>query len=209
MPGELRSPELARRAKLAQPALEVLFTSGYTENGIVHDGRLERGVALLSKPYSREDLARKIRHQFANRDHLQSMSAASRVGIASTPAPSPLSILLVEDNADMREMTTEVLKVLGYEAETAASGEEALSMLARHVPQVLITDIGLPGISGYELAERARALGVRAVLFASGYGASRDLPSGSFWLTKPFSVETIQSSLTQIAGWSESATAEL
>jgi hypothetical protein len=47
------------------------------------------------------------------------------------------------------------------------------------------------------------------VLFASGYGASRDLPSGSFWLTKPFSVETIQSSLTQIAGWSESATAEL
>ncbi len=209
MPGELRSPELARRAKLAQPALEVLFTSGYTENGIVHDGRLERGVALLSKPYSREDLARKIRHQFANRDHLQAISAAPRVGIAPTPAPSPLSILLVEDNADMREMTTEVLKVLGYEAETAASGEEALSMLARHVPQVLITDIGLPGISGYELAERARALGVRAVLFASGYGASGDLPSGSFWLTKPFSVETIQSSLTQIAGWSESATAEL
>jgi CheY-like chemotaxis protein len=207
MPGELRSPELARRAKLAQPALEVLFTSGYTDNGIVHDGRLERGVALLSKPYSREDLARKIRHLFANRDHLQAIQAAPRVEAA--PAPAPLSILLVEDNTDMREMTTEVLTVLGYEADAAASGEEALAMLAKRVPQVLITDIGLPGISGYELADRARALGVRAVLFASGYGASRDLPAGSFWLTKPFSLETIQSSLTQIAEWSESAPAEL
>jgi signal transduction histidine kinase len=62
MPGPLRSPELARKAKERLPNIGVLFTSGYTENAIVHHGRLDPGVELLSKPYTREALARKIRH---------------------------------------------------------------------------------------------------------------------------------------------------
>ena len=62
MPGPVRSPDLARTAKERLPNLAVLFTSGYTENAIVHGGRLDRGVELLGKPYSREQLARKIRH---------------------------------------------------------------------------------------------------------------------------------------------------
>jgi len=61
MPGPLRSPELARRAKARLPKLAVLFTSGYTENAIVHGGRLDPGVELLPKPYTREALASKIR----------------------------------------------------------------------------------------------------------------------------------------------------
>jgi PAS domain S-box-containing protein len=61
MPGELRSPELARQAKLLHPNIEVLFTSGYTQNAIVHGGRLDPGLQLLTKPYRREQLAAKIR----------------------------------------------------------------------------------------------------------------------------------------------------
>lgn len=61
MPGPLRSPELARRAKTLLPRLAVLFTSGYTENAIVHGGRLDAGVELLPKPYTREALASKLR----------------------------------------------------------------------------------------------------------------------------------------------------
>jgi len=61
MPGTLKSPELARVARARLPELRVLFTSGYTENAIVHDGRLDAGVELLSKPYTREQLARKVR----------------------------------------------------------------------------------------------------------------------------------------------------
>ncbi|MET0266101.1 MAG: PAS domain S-box protein [Duganella sp.] len=61
MPGELRSPELARQATAALPGLAVLFTSGYTQNAFIHAGRLEPGVELLSKPYRREDLANKLR----------------------------------------------------------------------------------------------------------------------------------------------------
>lgn len=61
MPGELRSPELARRAKQKLPELQVLFTSGYTQNAIVHAGRLDEGVEMIAKPFTRERLANKIR----------------------------------------------------------------------------------------------------------------------------------------------------
>ena len=52
---------LAERAREIQPALRVLYTSGYTENAIVHNGRLDAGVELLSKPYDRDRLAAKLR----------------------------------------------------------------------------------------------------------------------------------------------------
>jgi PAS domain S-box-containing protein len=65
MPGTLKSPELARKAKQRLPNIIVLFTSGYTENAIVHGGRLDAGVELLSKPYSREALAMKLREMLS------------------------------------------------------------------------------------------------------------------------------------------------
>jgi signal transduction histidine kinase/ActR/RegA family two-component response regulator len=53
--------QLAERALAIRPRLRVLFTSGYTENAIVHNGRLDQGVELLSKPYDRERLAARLR----------------------------------------------------------------------------------------------------------------------------------------------------
>jgi PAS domain S-box-containing protein len=67
MPGPLRSPDLARKARERLPGIAVLFTSGYTQNAIVHGGRLDPGVELLSKPYSREELASRVRQVLANR----------------------------------------------------------------------------------------------------------------------------------------------
>ncbi|MGB9110437.1 MAG: ATP-binding protein, partial [Telluria sp.] len=67
MPGPVRSIEVARQAKEMLPGIEVLFTSGYTQNAIVHGGRLDEGVELISKPYRRDELARKIRQLFAAR----------------------------------------------------------------------------------------------------------------------------------------------
>ena len=61
MPGTMRSPELARKARERLPGIAVLYTSGYSENAIVHGGRLDEGVDLLSKPYTREALDRKLR----------------------------------------------------------------------------------------------------------------------------------------------------
>jgi PAS domain S-box-containing protein len=61
MPGGINGRELAAQAIRLRPSLKVLFTSGYTENSIVHQGRLDKGVQLLTKPYKRVELARKIR----------------------------------------------------------------------------------------------------------------------------------------------------
>jgi len=61
LPGEINGPKLAELAQAQRPGLKVLFTSGYTENSIIHHGRLDPGVQLLSKPYRRNDLARKLR----------------------------------------------------------------------------------------------------------------------------------------------------
>jgi PAS domain S-box-containing protein len=58
MPGPMGGPDLVQRAKDKRPDLRVLYTSGYPENAIVHNGRLDVGVLLLPKPYSRADLAR-------------------------------------------------------------------------------------------------------------------------------------------------------
>jgi CheY-like chemotaxis protein len=61
MPGGLNGRQLAIEAQKRRPDLKVLYTSGYTENAIVHHGRLDAGVLLLPKPYLGSDLARMIR----------------------------------------------------------------------------------------------------------------------------------------------------
>ena len=61
MPGPITSRELADQALVLQPDVKVLFTSGYPQNAVVHGGRLDEGVELISKPYRREQLARRLR----------------------------------------------------------------------------------------------------------------------------------------------------
>ena len=61
MPGGMSGRDLADAARLIRPKLPVLFTSGYTENAIVHQGRLDPGVQLLNKPFRKQDLAAKVR----------------------------------------------------------------------------------------------------------------------------------------------------
>jgi signal transduction histidine kinase/CheY-like chemotaxis protein len=60
LPGELRGREMAGRITAMRPGVKVLFMSGYTENSIVHHGRLDEGVQLIGKPFKREQLARRV-----------------------------------------------------------------------------------------------------------------------------------------------------
>lgn len=62
MPGGMNGRQLAEAALKDRPALRVMFTSGYSENAIIHHGRLDPGVELLSKPFRRDQLAAKVRN---------------------------------------------------------------------------------------------------------------------------------------------------
>ncbi|WP_425248831.1 PAS domain S-box protein [Bradyrhizobium yuanmingense] len=61
MPGKMNGRQLADELMKTRPDLKVVYTSGYTENAIIHHGRLDAGVVLLAKPYRKSDLARIIR----------------------------------------------------------------------------------------------------------------------------------------------------
>jgi len=61
LPGGMTGAQVAREARDIQPGLKVLFTTGYARNAIVHNGRLDPGVQLITKPYTFTDLASKIR----------------------------------------------------------------------------------------------------------------------------------------------------
>jgi hypothetical protein len=61
MPGSIKAGELAHRARKIFPRIAVLFTSGYTAIAATQNRELDAGAPLLSKPYRRDDLARKVR----------------------------------------------------------------------------------------------------------------------------------------------------
>jgi signal transduction histidine kinase/CheY-like chemotaxis protein len=205
MPGPIRSPDLARQAKQFLPDIEVLFTSGYTQNAIVHGGRLDPGVELISKPYRREDLARKIRHLFANRQLISFADEASIHDVDAdtfAEAAAPLSILVVEDNEDTRKMVCELLMMMGHRVQGDSNAEDALDALATKKFDVLFTDVTLPGMSGVELARKAiiKAPALK-IIFASGYGAisSSDFGFESISLPKPYDFKRLQQVLADIA----------
>jgi CheY-like chemotaxis protein len=179
MPGPLKSAELARKAKQRQPDIAVLFTSGYTENSIVHGGRLDAGVELLSKPYSREALARRIRQLLNQREIDMAATAQSSLTPTADAAPArparPLKILVVEDEALIRLDTVEQLQDEGHAVVDAGSAEEALVLIKSERFDILLTDLGLPGMSGGDLAEKIRAIYPDiGVIFATG---NADMPS--------------------------------
>jgi signal transduction histidine kinase/CheY-like chemotaxis protein len=198
MPGPLRSPELARRAKQRLPNLQVLFTSGYTQNAIVHGGRLDPGVELISKPYRRDDLARKIRHIFANAAQAQTLQTPAP---AAPKAAAPMHILVVEDNDDARVTLCDLLTALGHQVSSAGSAEDALEQSGGQQFDALLTDIMLPGMTGIDLARRMLAAQPSLkIIFSSGYGAVSAEEAGiqSSSLPKPYDLEDLQKALGNV-----------
>jgi CheY-like chemotaxis protein len=202
MPGRMRSPELARKTRERLPRIAVLFTSGYTENAIVHGGRLDDGIDLLSKPYTREALARKLRHTLRNqRQHDQNAHAGPAV---RQPRPEPsrsLRILLVEDDSGIRAVTADILEAQGHFVHQAGDAKEALAQLDREAIDVLVTDLGLPGMSGNDLAAEARRrVPDLPTLYVSGYDsrpldAEQIAQTRCFVLPKPYDAKALAEAL--------------
>ena len=78
-------------------------------------------------------------------------------------------IVLVDDDDDVRTAAAAMIEELGYSVRAFARGAEALESLSREPFDLLITDVVMPGMNGFEVAKRARELGMGPVLLATGY----------------------------------------
>jgi CheY-like chemotaxis protein len=110
-------------------------------------------------------------------------------------------LLVVEDNPDSRDLLCEMLAMLGYETQAAASAEEAMELLDKTPFDVLFVDINLPGMSGIELAKMAvnKAPDLK-IIFASGYGfLVTDKTDFRFaLLPKPYTLAQVQQAIKAV-----------
>jgi signal transduction histidine kinase/ActR/RegA family two-component response regulator len=97
-------------------------------------------------------------------------------GAESAGVPTARHVLVIEDNTDAREMLRMALELDGHRVETSADGTSGVETALRTTPDLVLVDIGLPGLDGYAVARRLRAaLGQRVTLVAlTGYGQSED-----------------------------------
>ncbi|WP_321858700.1 PAS domain S-box protein [Paraburkholderia tropica] len=196
MPGPLRSADMAKQAVGMHPGLKVLFTSGYTQNAIVHGGRLDPGVELLSKPYSRHELARRLRQLLDKPRYSPDADEVAQERAVAGPVPvtERTRILVVEDDIDSLDAICEILVMTEYAPTKAAAPDVALDALRSGRFDVLLTDIELPGMSGLDLAGKAIALQPHIrVILASGHPVPDDAVAGvaSITLQKPYSIEQL------------------
>ena len=133
--------------------------------------------------------------------------------VASAPAASGrprlerLSILVIEDNADTRDVLKLMLEVEGASVETAENGEQGLRAAERLRPDIVLCDIGLPDIDGFEVARRIRArtdLAVSRLIALTGYGQAEDMRQAikagfDAHLTKPVNLEQLMALLVSAA----------
>ena len=87
-------------------------------------------------------------------------------------------VLLVEDDDDNRELMAEVLSASGYEVLPAASGPDGLKALSERSVDVVVTDVGMPGMGGLEMARAAKAIAPSVpVLIVTGWAEREDIAS--------------------------------
>ncbi len=112
-------------------------------------------------------------------------------------------VLVIEDNDDVLTALRSKLELDGHTVSTAMDGIEGLTRLLKLRPEVSIVDIGLPGLTGFELARHARAAGYAGRMIAlSGYGAERDAEEALIagfdaYLVKPVDRNQLRASLSE------------
>ncbi|MGH9232782.1 MAG: response regulator [Acidimicrobiales bacterium] len=105
-------------------------------------------------------------------------------------------VLVVDDEAPILRALVANLRARGYQPDTAATGEDALRLAARHHPDAVVLDLGLPGMSGLEVIRGLRGWTTVPIIILSARGAERDkvaaLDAGADdYVTKPFGMDEL------------------
>jgi two-component system CheB/CheR fusion protein len=111
----------------------------------------------------------------------------------------PQRVLVVDDNAEFASTIATLLKARGHEVFVAGDGPAAVAEVTRHEPEIVLLDIGLPGMTGYEVASHLRAAGHTALklIAVSGYGQPDDIARSraagcDAHLTKPVDIARLE-----------------
>jgi signal transduction histidine kinase/CheY-like chemotaxis protein len=184
LPGGMNGRQLAEAARKLNRRLKVLFTTGYARNAIVHDGKLDPGVQLLTKPFTYAALSAKVR------DMLDARNAPAR-------------ILVVEDEDLIQMLLSAQLEDLGFDAEITGSAAAAMSKLALLQGEfaAAIVDLGLPDAKGNSLVNEIRALYPRLpIVISSGYDQATlqtqfAAEQNIEFLSKPFTAEQLEAAI--------------
>jgi signal transduction histidine kinase/DNA-binding response OmpR family regulator len=187
LPGGMNGRQLANAARQLNRKLKVLFTTGYARNAIVHEGRLDPGVQLITKPFSYAALSGKVR------DMLDARAAPPR-------------ILVVEDEDLIQMLLSSQLEDMGFEVEITGSAAAAKSKLALLQGQVdaAIVDLGLPDATGDSLVRELRALyPALPIVISSGYDKATleekfSAHQSMEFLSKPFSAEQLEAAIRDL-----------
>jgi PAS domain S-box-containing protein len=178
--------ELADEARRIRPSLMVLFTSGYTKNSIVHNGRLDPGVEIIGKPFTYQALAEKI---------------ADVLDIGRTGR-----VLLVEDDPTVRMFTSEALEAVGLLADQAGAAAEAVGKVraAQGRYDAVLIDAMLRDKKVEALARELRAMHADLPLLIAVSGQHQALSAGFVddrrvaIIEKPYNVARLRAALEQL-----------
>jgi PAS domain S-box-containing protein len=187
LPGGMNGRQLGEEARKRNPSIKILFTTGYARNAIVHDGRLDPGVELLTKPFTQAALAAKLR------DIIDARSVPARV-------------LVVEDEILIQMLAREYLEECAVKVDIASTAAEALNKL-RLIPggvDAMVIDMGLPDSKGDTLVREVRSIYPSLpIVIASGQGKDdvREMFKGMISVAvvnKPYTADELKAAIRTI-----------
>jgi CheY-like chemotaxis protein len=123
---------------------------------------------------------------------------SSRAPAGAIVERKALTILVVDDEPSIRNFLAFILEDEGFQVSTAGDGQEALRMAKQAPPDVVLTDLMMPIVDGYELIKGLREahIPVRAIIAMSAVSIAGDRsPDADLFLAKPFEIEQILSSV--------------
>jgi two-component system OmpR family response regulator len=130
-------------------------------------------------------------------DPMQRAAAGVRVDPEPSEDPERVRILVADDEESITDVLSVLLRHAGFAVRTASTGREALALSATFLPEVVVLDVMMPDLDGFEVCRRLRADGSRApILFLSARDEVADKVAGlegggDDYVTKPFSLEEL------------------
>jgi DNA-binding response OmpR family regulator len=116
------------------------------------------------------------------------------------------SILIVEDEPDVRDVLTEILTLFGYQVTEAADGPHALRQISDNDFDLIITDLGLPGMDGAELSRKIRQKSIETpIIVVTGVELEKSQAdfrhiSNCCFIQKPFKIDELRKKITKYSG---------